>query len=59
MWNPVIWTSGDLGADFTQNSVITQYCSDLMHVLTTDGKYCTGVGIKMDGEIGGRSIDLE
>ena len=55
----MIGTSGDVGADFTQYSVITQYRSDLMHVLTTDGGYCIGDGIKMDREIGGKSIDLE
>ena len=37
-WSPVIWTSGDLGADSTQNSVITQHRSDSMRLRTIDGK---------------------
>jgi len=39
--------------------LITQYCPDLMHLPTTNDKYCIGDGIKMGRTIGGRSIDLE
>merc|ERR1712038_415720 len=56
---PVILCSGGFGADFTQNSLLAQYRPDLMHLPTTNGEHCTGDGIKMGEEIGGKSIDLE
>ena len=59
LWSPVILTSGGSGAESMQNSLITQYCPDLMHLLTTNGKYCIGDSIKMGRAIGGRRIDLE
>merc|ERR1719210_1779425 len=56
---PVILCSGGFGADFTQNSLLAQYRPDLMHLPTTNGEHCTGDGIKMGEEVGGKSIDLE
>merc|ERR1719220_887975 len=56
---PVILASGGFGADFTQDSLLAQYRPDLMHLPTTNGEHCTGDGIKMGEEIGGKSIDLE
>jgi len=56
---PVILASGGFGADFTQNSLLAQYRPDLMHLPTTNGEHCTGDGIKMGEQIGGKSIDLE
>merc|ERR1719491_1851021 len=56
---PVILCTGGFGADFTQNSLLAQYRPDLMHLPTTNGEHCTGDGIKMGEEIGGKSIDLE
>merc|ERR1712127_436310 len=50
---------GGFGADFTQNSLLAQYRPDLMHLPTTNGEHCTGDGIKMGEQIGGKSIDLE
>jgi len=56
---PVILATGGFGADFTQNSLLAQYRPDLMHLPTTNGEHCTGDGIKMGEDIGGKSIDLE
>jgi len=51
--------SGDLGTDFTQNSLLAQYRADLMHLLTTNGKHRTGDGLQMGEAVGVKSIDLE
>merc|ERR1719247_2180680 len=56
---PVIICTGGFGADFTSNSLLAQYRPDLMHLPTTNGEHCTGDGIKMGEEIGGKTIDLE
>jgi len=58
-YGPVILASGGFGADFTQNSLLAQYRPDLMHLPTTNGEHCTGDGIKMGEEVGGKTIDLE
>merc|ERR1739848_396034 len=58
-YGPVILASGGFGADFTSDSLLAKYRPDLMHLPTTNGEHCTGDGIKMGEEIGGKSIDLE
>merc|ERR1719301_166741 len=56
---PVIICTGGFGADFTANSLLAMYRPDLMHLPTTNGEHCTGDGIKMGQEVGGKTIDLE
>jgi len=56
---PVILATGGFGADFMQNSLLAEHRPDLMHLPTTNGEHCTGDGIKMAVNIGGKTIDLE
>jgi len=56
---PVILASGGFGADFTKDSLLAMYRPDLMHLPTTNGEHCTGDGIKMGEQVGGKSVDLE
>jgi len=56
---PVIIATGGFGADFSQDSLLAKYRSDLMHLPTSNGEHCTGDGIKMGESIGARTIDLE
>ena len=58
-FGPFFFVSGGFGADFTQNSMLTTYRPDLLHLPTTNGEHCTGDVIKMDEAIGAKFIDLE
>merc|ERR1711904_419856 len=58
-FGPVVFASGGFGADFGQDSLLAKYRPDLLHLPTTNGEHCTGDGIKMGEEIGGKTIDLE
>ena len=44
----VIFTSGDFGADFTQNSLPARYRLDLLHLPITNGKLYNGDAIQVD-----------
>merc|ERR1712056_26023 len=58
-FGPVVFASGGFGADFGSDSLLAKYRPDLLHLPTTNGEHCTGDGIKMGEEIGGKSVDLE
>ena len=44
----VIFTSGDFGADFTQNSLLATYRLDLLHLPITNGELYNGDSIQVD-----------
>merc|ERR1712070_598844 len=56
---PVIITTGGFGADFTDDSLLSQHRPDLSHLPTTNGEHCTGDGLKMSMAIGANCVDLE
>merc|ERR1719382_1991758 len=56
---PVILATGGFGADFSNDSLLAKYRPDLLHLPTTNGEHCTGDGIRMGQEVGGKIIDLE
>ena len=39
---PVVIATGGFGADFTENSLLSKYRPDLMHLPTSNGEHCTG-----------------
>ena len=55
----VIFASGRFGVDFAQNSLLTTYRRDLLHLSTTNEGHCTGDAIKISEIIGAKTIDLE
>ena len=58
-FDPVIFTSGEFGTDFAQNSLLATYRPDLLHFSTTNEGHCTGDAIKISEIIGAKTIDLE
>jgi len=58
-YGPIIVASGGFGADFGSDSLLAKHRPDLMHLPTTNGEHCTGDGIKLGTEVGGKTIDLE
>merc|ERR1712137_135792 len=56
---PVIITTGGFGADFTDDSLLSQHRPDLAHLPTTNGEHCTGDGLKMSMGVGAQCVDLE
>merc|ERR1711976_596505 len=56
---PVIITTGGFGADFTDDSLLSQHRPDLSHLPTTNGEHCTGDGLKMSMAVGANCVDLE
>merc|ERR1711981_854618 len=56
---PVIITTGGFGADFAEDSLLSQHRPDLSHLPTTNGEHCTGDGLKMSMAIGANCVDLE
>ena len=55
----VIIATGGFGADFSEDSLLAKYQSDLMHLSTSNGAHCIGNGTTMGEAIGARTIDLE
>lgn len=55
----VVLAAGGFGADFSDEGYIKKYRPDLMHLPTTNGVHCTGDGIRMAEEIGGKLVDME
>ena len=51
--------SGGLGVVFTNNSLLTQYYPDMLHLPTINGIHCTGDAIKTGEDFGARTIDLD
>lgn len=58
-YGPVIIATGGFAADFSENSLLTKYRPDLLHLPTTNGEHCTGDGIKVSTDIGAKTIDME
>merc|ERR1719261_2083013 len=58
-YGPVIIATGGFGADFTADSLLSQYRPDLKHLPTTNGDHCTGDGLKMSMAVGANCVDLE
>merc|ERR1711981_339987 len=56
---PVIITTGGFGADFAEDSLLSQHRPDLAHLPTTNGEHCTGDGLKMALGVGAECVDLE
>ena len=44
---PVIFATGDFGANFTNNSLLAMYRSELLQLPTNNGALCPGDTIKM------------
>ena len=57
--SPVNSDCGGLGVVFTNNSLLAQYYTDLLHLSTINGKHCTGDAIKMGEDFGAKTIDVE
>ena len=50
---------GERAMTENNNSLLAQYCPDLLHLPTINGEHCTGGAIKMGEAIGAKTIDLE
>ena len=58
-YGPVIIATGGFGADFSDDSILTQVRPDICHLSTTNGDHCTGDGIKMAQALGGGTVDID
>lgn len=58
-YGPVVICTGGYAADFSPNSLLQKWRSDLAHLPTTNGDHCTGDGIKFAVEQGAGTIDME
>ena len=47
-FGPMVLASGGFGADFGSDSLLATYRPDLLHLPTTNGEHCTGVGLQGD-----------
>uniref|UniRef100_A0A7S4WIP6 Cytochrome b5 heme-binding domain-containing protein n=1 Tax=Alexandrium monilatum TaxID=311494 RepID=A0A7S4WIP6_9DINO len=56
---PVILATGGYGADFAPQSLLARHRPDLLHLPTTNGKGCTGDGIRLGEAAGARTVHLD
>ncbi|ODQ63477.1 Flavocytochrome c [Nadsonia fulvescens var. elongata DSM 6958] len=56
---PVIMASGGFSADFTSDSLLHKYRSDLYHLPSTNGQQTTGDGHRLCAAIGAQLIDMD
>lgn len=58
-YGPVVIATGGFAADFEPDSILMRVRPDLASFPTTNGKHCTGDGIKMAEAIGAGTVDME
>ena len=54
----VIVATGGFAADFSRTGLLARVRPDLLALPTTNGKHCTGDGIKMAADIGAGTVDM-
>lgn len=59
LYGPVIIATGGFAADFEPDSILMRVRPDLGSFPTTNGKHCTGDGIKMSELVGAGTVDME
>jgi len=59
VYGPVIIATGGFAADFEPDSILMRVRPDLASFPTTNGKHCTGDGIKMSEFVGAGTVDME